>query len=214
MPHCNWEVPKKLFKPPSERFWIQPLVYITESKLKEKNRFKFSSLLAATCLQNAFLVLWHVWHEESRAIALFLSWAFSYADFSSYSITSWHNNAWQELIKNCNMNPCRAHWGKFVIGTVFLCLHEQKQGLTVSLISSFGSVWTHCWSAWLFLHFSLQQQQSLFSKRPLSECCQPGLGQVMLESSSNLVFCNSPCSAVLSNAEFIDRVWEGITDQN
>lgn len=93
--------------------------------------------------------------KKGELLTLFLPWTFLYADFSYYSITSWQNNAWQELIKNCNMNPCRAHWGKFVIGTVFLCLHEQKLGLTVSLISSSGSVWTHCYSVWLFLQFSL-----------------------------------------------------------
>lgn len=151
-------------------------------------------------------MLWHVWHEESWAIALFLSWAFLYADFPSYKITSWQNNAWQELIKNCNTNPCRAHWGKFVIGTVFLCLHEQKLGLTVSLISSFRSVWTHCCSVQLFLQFSLQQQQSLFSKWPL-RVLSPWVGPGNAGGPpSNLVFCNSPCSAVLSNAEFIERI--------
>lgn len=153
VPHINWEVTQKLFKPPSERLRIQPLVYITVSKFKKKKK-KDSAILSFAYLQNASSVLCNVWHEERWAVALFLSWTFLYADLSYYRITSWQNNAWQELIKNCNMNPCRAHWGKFVIGTVFLCLHEQKPGLTVSLISSFGSVWTHCYSAWLFLQFS------------------------------------------------------------
>lgn len=118
-----------------------------------QNKNSASAILSFAYLQNAFSGLWPVWHGEGWAAAL-LSWAFLSADFC-YRITSWQNNAWQELIKDCNMNPCRAHWGKFVIGTVFLCLHEQKLGLTVSLISSFGSVWTLCYSVLLFLHFSL-----------------------------------------------------------
>lgn len=154
VPHSNWEVTQQLFKPPSERLQIPTLVYIAVSKLKKKKKKSDSIMLSSMYLQNAFSMLWHVWHEERWAVALLLSWTFLYGDFY-YRITSWQNNAWQELIKNCNMNPCRAHWGKFVIGTVFLCLHEQKLGLTVSLISSFGSVWTHCYSVWLFLQFSL-----------------------------------------------------------
>lgn len=140
VPHNNWEVTQRVFNRPSERLQIQPLVYITVSKLGKKK----SQILLYDQLHICKML------SECFGTSLCL-----YADFSCYRITSWQNNAWQELIKNWNMNPCRAHWGKFVTGTIFLCLREQKLGLTVPQISSFGSVWTHCYSVWLFLQFSL-----------------------------------------------------------
>lgn len=176
MPHSNQQVAQKL-------------LYIFQSS-KHKN--SASAILAFAYLQNAFSGLWPVWHGEGWAAAL-LSWAFLSADFC-YRITNWQNNAWQELIKDCNMNPCRAHWGKFVIGTVFLCLHEQKLGLTVSLISSFGSVWTLCYSVLLFLHFSLWEQQSHFWNCSFSECAHP----------------DPHCYTVLSNAILYHLIWSPI----
>lgn len=126
---------------------------------------------------------------KDELLYFFFPERFFYADFC-YRITSWRNNAWQELIKDCSTNRCRAHWGKFVTGTAFLCLHGQKLGLTVPLISGFGSVWTHHHSVLPFsTFFSIVATVSLFKP---SEHPHP----------------DSHCYAVLSNAKFVENVWD------